>query len=64
MTLCHKRLLRISKLQMDYTGEVEHSDQLIIRGAQPFNAEPLASALVEFVYTPEELIYCRNHSML
>lgn len=49
---------------MDYTGEVEHSDQLIIRGAQPFNAEPLASALVEFVYTPEELIYCRNHSML
>jgi sulfite oxidase len=46
---------------MDYSREVEHTQQLLVRGRQPFNAEPPASALVEFKYTPEELIYCRNH---
>ncbi|EJD06445.1 molybdopterin binding oxidoreductase [Fomitiporia mediterranea MF3/22] len=47
---------------MDFTREVSHADGLIVRGEKPFNAEPPASALVEFRYTPEELVYCRNHS--
>ena len=49
---------------MDYSREVEHpqADRLIVRGDQPFNAEPTAAQLVEFEFTPEELIYCRNHS--
>ena len=47
---------------MDFSREVPHVDGLIVRAAQPFNAEPPASALVEFKYTPEELLYCRNHS--
>ncbi|TFY64127.1 hypothetical protein EVJ58_g2827 [Rhodofomes roseus] len=47
--------------QMDFSQEVPHSDLLIIRGHQPFNAEPKASALVQFPITPEELVYCRNH---
>ncbi|KAI5122760.1 hypothetical protein M0805_009842 [Coniferiporia weirii] len=49
-------------VEMDFSREVPHADGLIVRGEQPFNAEPPASALVEFKYTPEELIYCRNHS--
>ncbi|KAH8117832.1 molybdopterin binding oxidoreductase [Phellopilus nigrolimitatus] len=49
-------------IDMNFSFEVPHSEGLIVRGAQPFNAEPPASALVEFRYTPEELIYCRNHS--
>ena len=49
---------------MDYSREVEHpqADRLIVRGDQPFNAEPTAAQLVEFEFTSEELIYCRNHS--
>lgn len=46
---------------MDYSREVPHSDLLLVRGPQPFNAEPKASALVQFQLTPDELIYCRNH---
>ena len=46
---------------MDFSREVAHSKLLIIRGQQPFNAEPKASALVQFPVTPEELVYCRNH---
>ncbi|CDO71801.1 hypothetical protein BN946_scf184939.g25 [Trametes cinnabarina] len=46
---------------MDYSDEVSHSDLLIVRAEQPFNAEPTAAALVEFPITPEDLIYCRNH---
>lgn len=46
---------------MDYSREVPHSDLLIVRAAQPFNAEPKASALVQFNLTPDELVYCRNH---
>ncbi|KAF8876735.1 Oxidoreductase, molybdopterin-binding domain-containing protein [Infundibulicybe gibba] len=38
-----------------------HSELLVVQGAQPCNAEPLASALVEFNLTPEDLVYCRNH---
>lgn len=51
---------------MDYSREVQHpqADRLIVRGDRPFNAEPTAAQLVEFDYTPEELIYCRNHSMI
>ncbi|OCB85336.1 molybdopterin binding oxidoreductase [Sanghuangporus baumii] len=47
---------------MVFSHEVPHVDGLIVRAVQPFNAEPPPSALVEFKYTPEELIYCRNHS--
>ncbi len=47
--------------EMDYSEEVSHSDHLIIRGTEPFNAEPTAAALVEFPITPEDLVYCRNH---
>ncbi|KAF7312182.1 Mannose-6-phosphate isomerase [Mycena indigotica] len=46
---------------MNYDLEPAHSDQLVVQGTQPFNAEPLASALVEFELTPDELVYCRNH---
>jgi sulfite oxidase len=46
---------------MDYSDEPTHSDLLIVQGQQPFNAEPPASALVEFNLTPEDLVYCRNH---
>ena len=46
---------------MDYSNEVPHSELLIVRGKEPFNAEPKASALVEFSITPDELVYCRNH---
>src|ERR1700733_223808 len=41
--------------------DCEHSNLLVVRSAQPFNAEPQASALVEFQLTPEDLFYCRNH---
>ena len=46
---------------MDYTLEVPHSELLVVRAHQPYNAEPTAAALVEFPITPEDLIYCRNH---
>lgn len=46
---------------MDFSREVSHSELLVIRGHQPFNAEPKTSALVQFPITPEELVYCRNH---
>lgn len=46
---------------MDYSDEPPHSDLLVIKGKEPFNAEPDVSALVEFKYTPEDLVYCRNH---
>lgn len=46
---------------MDYSREVPHSQLLIVRGHEPFNAEPKASALVEFPITPDDLVYCRNH---
>ncbi|TFK40068.1 Oxidoreductase, molybdopterin-binding domain-containing protein [Crucibulum laeve] len=53
-------LLQIPRI-MDYSVEPEHSSLLNIQGKQPFNAEPAASALVEFPLTPEDLVYCRNH---
>ena len=46
---------------MDYSREVVHSDLLLVRGHEPFNAEPKTSALVEFKVTPDDLVYCRNH---
>lgn len=46
---------------MDYSNEVPHSDLLIVRGNEPYNAEPAPAALVEFSLTPEDLMYCRNH---
>lgn len=46
---------------MDYSQEVPHSQQLLVRGTEPYNAEPTAAALVEFPITPEDLVYCRNH---
>lgn len=48
-------------LTMDYSDEPLHSNLLTVQSKEPFNAEPLASALVEFDQTPEELVYCRNH---
>lgn len=47
--------------EMDYTEEVPHSDHLVVRCSEPFNAEPTAAALVEFPITPDDLVYCRNH---
>jgi sulfite oxidase len=47
---------------MDYSNDPQHSEQLIVQGIKPFNAEPVSAALVEFKYTPEDLFYCRNHS--
>jgi len=46
---------------MDYATEPPHSGLLVIQGTEPLNAEPNASALVEFPLTPEDLVYCRNH---
>ena len=46
---------------MDYSDEPPHSKLLVVKGNEPFNAEPEASALVQFKYTPEDLVYCRNH---
>lgn len=46
---------------MDYSAEPIHSALLNVQQSQPFNAEPPASALVEFSITPEDLVYCRNH---
>jgi sulfite oxidase len=46
---------------MNYTHEPPHSELLTVQGTEPFNAEPVASALVEFEITPEDLVYCRNH---
>lgn len=46
---------------MDYSSEPPHSELLNIQANEPFNAEPPASALVEFNLTPEDLVYCRNH---
>ncbi|TCD65678.1 hypothetical protein EIP91_002305 [Steccherinum ochraceum] len=46
---------------MDYSREVDHSNLLLVRGTEPFNAEPRTSALVEFKITPDDLVYCRNH---
>lgn len=46
---------------MDYCNEPEHSELLVVQAQEPFNAEPLSAALVEFQLTPEELVYCRNH---
>lgn len=48
-------------MAMDYSKEPPHSELLNIQGNEPFNAEPPASALVEFNLTPEDLVYCRNH---
>lgn len=50
--------------EMDYSVEPLHSKRLIVQGAQPFNAEPSVRALVQQGITPDELVYCRNHSKL
>jgi sulfite oxidase len=47
---------------MDYTNEPPRSEILITRSLRPFNAEPPVSVLVEYQITPEDLVYCRNHS--
>ncbi|KAK1218829.1 hypothetical protein PQX77_018445 [Marasmius sp. AFHP31] len=48
-------------MDMDYSNEPSHSQALVVQAMEPFNAEPPASALVEFQLTPEDLVYCRNH---
>ena len=47
---------------MDHINEPPHSELLTIRSSRPFNAEPPVSVLVEYNITPEDLVYCRNHS--
>ncbi|EED84273.1 predicted protein [Postia placenta Mad-698-R] len=46
---------------MDFSREPAHSDQLQVRKAHPWNAEPDVATLVEHPLTPEHLVYCRNH---
>ncbi|KAJ7773044.1 hypothetical protein B0H16DRAFT_1304901 [Mycena metata] len=46
---------------MNCTDEPLHYALLTTQGTEPFNAEALAAALVEFKQTPEDLVYCRNH---
>ena len=54
----------MGKSEMDDTNEVPHpqAEGMIVRDAQPFNAEHPVARLVQFNCTPEELVYCRNHS--
>ncbi|KAF8622583.1 hypothetical protein AX15_006927 [Amanita polypyramis BW_CC] len=47
---------------MNYTKDLSHSELLTVRSSRPFNAEPPVSVLVEYNITPEDLVYCRNHS--
>ena len=54
-------MVQVQTGPMDYSQEVPHSQHLVVRGTEPFNAEPTAAALVEFPITPEDLVYCRNH---
>lgn len=46
---------------MDYSNEPPHSELLLVQANQPFNAEAPVSALIEFDFTPEDLVYSRNH---
>ncbi|KAH9928258.1 Oxidoreductase, molybdopterin-binding domain-containing protein [Fomitopsis serialis] len=46
---------------MDFSREPEHSDKLHVLGVQPWNAEPDIAELVRHPYTPEQLVYSRNH---
>ncbi|KZS94277.1 hypothetical protein SISNIDRAFT_454013 [Sistotremastrum niveocremeum HHB9708] len=46
---------------MDFSCEPNHSSNLQIRSKEPFNAEPPVDSLVAHEYTPENLVYCRNH---
>lgn len=47
---------------MDYSREPPHSKFLqLVHDVQPFNAEPLPHQLTQYKYTPDELVYCRNH---
>ncbi|GLB40590.1 putative sulfite oxidase [Lyophyllum shimeji] len=48
-------------MSMDYSTEPPRSQLFIVQSAQPFNAEPPVSSLVEFNITPHDLVYCRNH---
>ena len=46
---------------MDFSQEPKHSDRLRVLGAHPWNAEPDIAELVKHTYTPNELVYSRNH---
>lgn len=46
---------------MNFSSEPPHSSRLVVRGKEPFNAEPTAATLVEFPLTPDDLVFCRNH---
>ena len=41
--------------------ETRHSSRLLLHSSAPYNAETPLHELVEHNYTPEELMYCRNH---
>ncbi|KAK2463475.1 hypothetical protein APHAL10511_004561 [Amanita phalloides] len=47
-----------------WSQPIMDSESLLIRSLRPFNAEPPVSVLVEFQVTPEDLVYCRNHSVV
>ncbi|EPQ54335.1 molybdopterin binding oxidoreductase [Gloeophyllum trabeum ATCC 11539] len=47
---------------MDPSTQSSFSNRLSVLQEQPYNAEPDLVALVAQPYTPDELIYCRNHS--
>lgn len=42
-------------------SEKSFSGRLLLHSEEPFNAESPLSELVKHEYTPEELMYCRNH---
>lgn len=42
---------------LDFIQEPAHSNKLLIRANQPYNAEPPLSSLAEFPYTPQDLLY-------
>ncbi|TFK50008.1 molybdopterin binding oxidoreductase [Heliocybe sulcata] len=47
---------------MDPSTQTPFSNRLTVLQEQPYNAEPDTAALIAHPYTPDELIYCRNHS--
>lgn len=47
---------------MDFSSEPAHSDKLNVKEEKPWNAEPYLEELIKHPLTPEDLMYCRNHS--
>ena len=49
------------RLSMDFSQEARYSDRLHALSAQPWNAEPDIKEFIKYQYTPDELVYSRNH---